>query len=803
MGMPPKTKTQAGAGDFEMMRPQAHTLAKVASDKTLFDAHCHYLNYLQQTEGVEALVGAMDKAGIGFAVLTGTAFKKMWVGADQPMPQHFLYDDGDLYHYSMTDGLLTNDLKMAYDKGKDFAVNRFAVMACGFNLGDFGIQAEVERALGQYPYVAIGEMTLQSDDINNVTIKGGNWSYFQPAIEKVIAVCGASSVNNKPKKKLPFVFVSDARSISTKPYRHDFEYLDQIEDVAQAMPDVKCLWVGAGVFMRGLWDGYAPILEGMLTKYANLYISFTPEICAGKLDGLSRAAALEIAGKHPQQCCLGTTIRGLFVTRPPHEFGGMSYAEECAALSSFADDVEAKYGTSAAAWLRYRTAATVYNFDLPSDPNAKSKAAMVETSMRVLGKELEDAKAAQMEQKKSMIAQDPNQFISGLAYGLPSSKRTNRGAPTPKTVLPSRVEKKWKSIDCHLHLLDFLQKSSGTVAALKAMDGCEVERAVVFGMPCCKKWCYYRPEQPLYYQDDNSPCYVYAYADQMVADAWLALGDKERERFAPCFASFDPTDLAAISHVRRMYNKYPKMWRAVGEVMCRHDDLTTMLLGKEIPRINHPALDSIYEFCMQVDLPILVHQNADRVGDNDAAWSFRGEVEDVLKRYPTLKLVWVHAGVSRRCSEPNHYEMIDMMLSKYPNLGVDISWVVWEDVILDVDGVIKPQWVECIQKHNTRFYIGSDNVAQFFPIRDTSVNLLASNITKYWPLFDLLTPEAAENVSYKNAYRMYFDGWDVPKASGGESRYNQIEAVYETECLDPAAGAFVPGDKELDTRGKY
>ena len=144
------------------------------------------------------------------------------------------------------------------------------------------------------------------------------------------------------------------------------------------------------------------------------------------------------------------------------------------------------------------------------------------------------------------------------------------------------------------------------------------------------------------------------------------------------------------------------------------------------------------------------------------------------------------------------------LLRCVPNMaGVDISWVVWEDVILDVDGVIKPQWVECIQKHNTRFYIGSDNVAQFFPIRDTSVNLLASNITKYWPLFDLLTPEAAENVSYKNAYRMYFDGWDVPKASGGESRYNQIEAVYETECLDPAAGAFVPGDKELDTRGKY
>ena len=81
---------------------------------------------------------------------------------------------------------------------------------------------------------------------------------------------------------------------------------------------------------------------------------------------------------------------------------------------------------------------------------------------------------------------------------------------------PSRAQH-WKTIDCHLHLLDFLQKSSGTAAALKAMDGCEVDKAVVFGMPCCKKWCFYRPDKPLYYQDDNGPCYVYAYADQMVS----------------------------------------------------------------------------------------------------------------------------------------------------------------------------------------------------------------------------------------------------------------------------------------------
>ena len=164
------------------------------------------------------------------------------------------------------------------------------------------------------------------------------------------------------------------------------------------------------------------------------------------------------------------------------------------------------------------------------------------------------------------------------------------------------------------------------------MDECDVTRAVVFGMPCCKKWCFYRPEQPLYYQDDNGPCYVYAYADQMVADAWLALVDEERSRLAPCFASFDPTDLSAIAHVKRLYMKYPKMWRGIGEIMCRHDDLTNMLLSKEIPRVNHPGLFPIFEFAIANDTPCLVHHNSDRVGDNDGNFEYIHEVEVVLKK---------------------------------------------------------------------------------------------------------------------------------------------------------------------------
>merc|ERR1719203_1593549 len=134
-------------------------------------------------------------------------------------------------------------------------------------------------------------------------------------------------------------------------------------------------------------------------------------------------------------------------------------------------------------------------------------------------------------------------------------------------------EVKHVTIDTHMHMLDFLQKSSGTRKILEAMDGCGVEKAVLIGMPCCKKWSKDEPERPLYYQDDNGQCYFYAYSDQMVADAWLALPDEKRCRFAPIMSGFNPTDINSLDHVQRLWDKYPGLWRGLGEVMCRHDDL--------------------------------------------------------------------------------------------------------------------------------------------------------------------------------------------------------------------------------------
>ena len=348
------------------------------------------------------------------------------------------------------------------------------------------------------PCVGLGELTLQSDDINNMTIKGGNWTYAQPAVEQLLSVSAATPFPGRP---IPLVFVSDARSISTKPYRHDFEYIEQVEAVVSKQAGVKCLWVSGGVFMRGQWKDYSEVLRAMLKKHPNLYISFTPEICSGKLKGITREDAMAIAAAYPTQCCVGTMIRGLFETPPPAAFGELSYSDEVQVLHGFVNEVQKKHGVYVAAHLRYRTAATLYNLPLPKDDAANPQGSHFKREASRGGDDLEalrekaDKRLSNI--RVSRASRGPSEgasesainFMVNLTYGGATDDQDeaqvknivrrrsigggllNVGAACP----PSRATT-WKSIDCHLHLLDFLQKSSGTSAALKAMDGCNCKK---------------------------------------------------------------------------------------------------------------------------------------------------------------------------------------------------------------------------------------------------------------------------------------------------------------------------------------
>jgi predicted TIM-barrel fold metal-dependent hydrolase len=104
-----------------------------------------------------------------------------------------------------------------------------------------------------------------------------------------------------------------------------------------------------------------------------------------------------------------------------------------------------------------------------------------------------------------------------------------------------------------------------------------------------------------------------------------------------------------------MLEKYP-FWRGVGEILCRHDDLTN-LTKEETARVNHPALFDIYELCAARKLPVLIHQNSTSVSIHDE-YEHLHELEEVLKEFPKTQFVWAHVGMSRRVFHKNYHEMI-------------------------------------------------------------------------------------------------------------------------------------------------
>ena len=62
---------------------QKSQLDKLSSTHDIMDAHCFYLDWRQKTDGIDALLDAMDAGGIGMAALTGCPLKKSWVGTDK------------------------------------------------------------------------------------------------------------------------------------------------------------------------------------------------------------------------------------------------------------------------------------------------------------------------------------------------------------------------------------------------------------------------------------------------------------------------------------------------------------------------------------------------------------------------------------------------------------------------------------------------------------------------------------------------------------------------------------------------
>lgn len=740
--------------------------APVTVPNGFYDAHLHLLDFFQETEGIAKVLEAMDECGVSHAAITGCPLKKNWSEFEKRMSDNVYNDTDILYYFGATDLYLLNQLKMLPPN----QAGRFAPLMSGFKPTDRSSKKQVEALVSGHPEIVwrgMGKFFLRYSEITNLTT-GPVASPLHPAFMMLMADAGL--------RNLPVIIQHNACSESTKPYKTGFEYTPEFAELLQKYPEVKVLWVDAGIYVRGQWGGYYKDLDNMLSENPNLYISITPEVLRCKK--LTDKELVEIAEKHNDNVLVGSTTQGTFTKKSVYKKDWELIKKWAGALSKETYK-KVTFQNGFAFYKQRNRRASNFRGDQGGFEN-KLMHQGTNSVIRSKSDKLHNEEEAR--RKDALPPAEKNRSLTGMKDGV--------------LVDPSG-EIKQVTIDVHLHMLDFLQKSAGTRKILEAMDGCGVEKAVLIGMPCCKKWSKDEPEQPLYYQDDNGQCYVYAYADQMIADAWLALEDDKRKRFAPVMASINPTDINAVSHIERMWLKYPGMWRGLGELMCRHDDLTTLLQEDETPSANHMAMRPLYEFCIEKEINCMVHQNADRTAEaeDDGDFEYLWEIEQVLDAFPDLKFIWCHAGVSRRTFEPTHHEMLDRLCASYPQLHIDMSWVVWEECVLDVEtGKPRKCWCDLFEKHPTRFSIGSDQVGQF--ISPVGGNLLKPEIVKYWALADACTPETTRKVLHDNAETVWFSGWDVPTSDKG-GRWRKIPPCIRAETLFHNAGYFEWQDEEM------
>ena len=329
--------------------------------------------------------------------------------------------------------------------------------------------------------------------------------------------------------------------------------------------------------------------------------------------------------------------------------------------------------------------------------------------------------------------------------------------------------------DAHIHLLDFLQNGdyleNGKIvekvpgaaltagergkrieAVLWAMDSANVSHALVTGMPFLKKWSEDEPVRPAYYLDATSRVVRARDTDYHLA---LAIEDFKRqggdtalrqlERLYPCVSGFDGTDLGAVDMIAKRMKEFPGVFKCIGEVMSRHDDLTNLTTG-ERPRANHPALLRIFDFAGEYGIPVIIHHNIAPVSPNGEPKEplYLPELLDAFKAFPDTIFIWCHAGISRRIHVPDLIEHLDRVLEAHrDHVLVDLSWVVYSDYVLkDLDG-----WAGLIRKYPENFVLGSDAVGRFGDYVD--------QIRIFEPLFDALgEPNLIEKLASGNFLRV-------------------------------------------------
>jgi len=220
------------------------------------DAHCHYLDFVQETDGIDVLLEQMDNAGVDNIVLFGLSVTKLWTDFDRERPIYYDDNDAPVYYYAFTDVILAEAIKKLPKEQKD----RIYPMICGFNPVDKNGVDHIKRMVEMYPglWVGIGEVFFRHDDLTRMTY-GRNPTANCASMEPVYEYAA--------EKNLPVWIHSDIGD----PISNKATFLYEMEEAVKDHPKTKMVWCHIGNTRGVNVKGLSEITIRLLKAYPNLY----------------------------------------------------------------------------------------------------------------------------------------------------------------------------------------------------------------------------------------------------------------------------------------------------------------------------------------------------------------------------------------------------------------------------------------------------------------------------------------------------------------------------------------------------
>jgi hypothetical protein len=306
--------------------------------------------------------------------------------------------------------------------------------------------------------------------------------------------------------------------------------------------------------------------------------------------------------------------------------------------------------------------------------------------------------------------------------------------------------------DSHCHLTNYIQEGTDIHKFLEIM-GTKVGRVALFGIPLQQQWSYRNSGEraPTYYLESDSPLYYYSFTDAWIAMAYKSLTKAQQTRFDPMITGFNPTDMYAVDHIKRVLRTFPGVFTGIGEFSI-HKEFVSAKIAGEVASLDDPALDLILDFCAESGLLVILHNDLDTPFPKpDTPPAYLDQMRALIKRHPRTTIIWAHTGVGRVVRPvENHAATLEDMLKDptFSNLYFDISWTEIAKYITGTPEATKIT-ADLINRYPDRFLFGTDEVAP----ADQQQYLKIYSL--YDPLWKLLTADSSEKVRKGNYERLF------------------------------------------------